>query len=67
VLKSPFTVIGWALNTTVPGGTGVNAVHVYAFPSGGGAGIFSVKQRTASRVLTWRGFRLAVHQQRISR
>jgi Kelch motif len=40
VLNAPFTVIGWALNTAAPSGTGVDAVHVYAFPSGGGAGIF---------------------------
>jgi N-acetylneuraminic acid mutarotase len=42
VLRAPITVIGWALNTTVPEafGTGVNAVHVWAFPAGGGAAIF---------------------------
>jgi N-acetylneuraminic acid mutarotase len=40
VLTAPFTVIGWALNPTVPVGTGVNAVHVWAFPAGGGSGIF---------------------------
>jgi hypothetical protein len=39
-LNPPFTVIGWALNTTAPSGTGVDTVHVYAFPGGGGAGIF---------------------------
>jgi len=42
VLTAPITVGGWALNRGAPSasGTGVDAVHVYAFPSGGGAGIF---------------------------
>jgi hypothetical protein len=37
---SSFVVGGWALDLGVASGTGVNAVHVYAFPAGGGAPTF---------------------------
>jgi hypothetical protein len=33
----PFTVRGWAIDTAVPTGTGVDAVDIYAIPSGGSA------------------------------
>ena len=33
----PLTVRGWAVDGTVPTGTGVDAVHVYATPAGGAA------------------------------
>ena len=31
----PFVVAGWALNRAAPAGTGVDGVHVYAFPAEG--------------------------------
>lgn len=34
------TVAGWAVDTAAASGTGVDAVHVWAFPASGGAGIF---------------------------
>ena len=33
------TVSGWAIDQGAPTGTGVDRVHVWAFPSGGGAGV----------------------------
>jgi hypothetical protein len=36
----PFTVQGWALNRSAASGTGVDAIHVYAVPAGGGSPIF---------------------------
>lgn len=35
-----FKVEGWALDAAAPSGTGVNLVHVYAFPVGGGQPMF---------------------------
>jgi hypothetical protein len=35
-----FTLSGWALDRGATSGTGVNTVHVWAFPQGGGAGTF---------------------------
>jgi len=35
VLYQPFTIAGWALDTDAPSGTGVDAVHVWAYPDGG--------------------------------
>jgi hypothetical protein len=40
VVTNPFLVGGWALNTGDTSGTGVDAVHVYAYPAAGGAPIF---------------------------
>jgi len=37
---SSFAVAGWAADLGAPNGTGVDAVHVWAYPVGGGAGIF---------------------------
>jgi len=34
-----FTVSGWAIDRAAPSGTGVDQVHVYAYPAGGGPGI----------------------------
>ncbi len=34
-LKTPFTVTGWAIDESVPTGTGVNLIHVYTTPAGG--------------------------------
>jgi hypothetical protein len=36
----PVLVTGWAVDLSAPAGTGVDAVHVYAQPTGGGAPIF---------------------------
>ena len=37
----PFTVAGWAIDPAAPSGTGVDTVHVWAFPTAGGSGIFA--------------------------
>lgn len=34
------TVSGWAVDLNTPGGPGVDAVHVWAYPAGGGAPVF---------------------------
>jgi hypothetical protein len=39
-LMQPFRVTGWAADMTAPSGTGVNLVHVNAFPMAGGPPIF---------------------------
>jgi subtilisin family serine protease len=39
-LKVPFTVAGWAIDAAAQSGTGVDAVHVWAFPNGGGSPTF---------------------------
>ena len=36
----PFLVAGWAIDRAAATGTGVDAVHVWAFPAGGGAPLF---------------------------
>jgi hypothetical protein len=36
----PFYVAGWAIDRGAPSGTGVDAVHVYAYANGTGPGIF---------------------------
>jgi hypothetical protein len=36
----PFAVTGWALDRNAASGTGVDAVHVWAFPAGGGSAVF---------------------------
>jgi IgA peptidase M64 len=35
-----FTVAGWAIDRAAPAGSGVDAIHVYAFPAGGGGPVF---------------------------
>ena len=40
VVSQPFAVGGWAINRSAATGPGVNAIHVYAFPIGGGNPIF---------------------------
>ena len=40
VVGRPFTIAGWALNSAAATGTGVDTVHVYAFPPGGAPPIF---------------------------
>jgi hypothetical protein len=39
-VASGFTVSGWAVDTAAPSGTGVDAVHVWAYPSAGGSPVF---------------------------
>ena len=39
-LTSPFSVHGWALDLAAGAGSGVDAVHVWAYPSAGGAPVF---------------------------
>jgi hypothetical protein len=39
-LFGAFLVAGWALDRAAPSGTGVDSVHVYAFPTAGGAPLF---------------------------
>jgi hypothetical protein len=37
----PFAVAGWAVDRSAPSGPGVDAINVWAFPVGGGPGIFA--------------------------
>jgi hypothetical protein len=39
-LSQPFLLAGWALDRNAASGTGVDAIHVWAQPSGGGAATF---------------------------
>jgi hypothetical protein len=39
VVGATFTVSGWGIDRGAPAGTGMDQVHVYAYPAGGGAGI----------------------------
>jgi hypothetical protein len=39
-LSQPFFLAGWAIDRGAAGGTGVDVVHVWAFPVGGGTPIF---------------------------
>jgi hypothetical protein len=36
----PFTIAGWAIDRGAPSGAGVDAIHVWAWPSGGGPPLF---------------------------
>jgi FG-GAP-like repeat/Calx-beta domain len=36
VVSNPFMIGGWAIDPVVTSGTGVDAIHLYAYPSGGG-------------------------------
>jgi hypothetical protein len=40
IVTSRFTVSGWAVDLAAPSGTGVDAVHVWAYPAAGGAPVF---------------------------
>jgi subtilisin len=40
IVSSTFTVAGWAVDPSAASGTGVDAVHVWAFPTGGGTPVF---------------------------
>jgi len=39
-VTSGFTVSGWAIDASAPSGTGVDAVHVWAYPAAGGSPVF---------------------------
>jgi hypothetical protein len=39
-LTQPFNIGGWAIDRGAPSGTGVSAVHVWAFPVSGAPSIF---------------------------
>jgi glucose/arabinose dehydrogenase len=39
-VSSPFLVAGWAFDPSAPSGTGVDTVHVWAFPTTGGPPMF---------------------------
>ena len=39
-LAQPFYMSGWAIDQSAPSGSGVDTVHVWAFPSGGGSPSF---------------------------
>jgi hypothetical protein len=40
-VPSSFVVAGWALDGSAPTGSGIDAVHVWAYPSSGGAPMFA--------------------------
>ncbi len=40
-VSARFTIAGWAIDSAAPGGTGINAVHVWAYPVAGGAPVFA--------------------------
>ena len=40
-VSTRFTIAGWALDAAAATGTGVDAVHVWAYPAAGGAGVFA--------------------------
>jgi glucose/arabinose dehydrogenase len=35
VLRQPFTVAGWAIDAAAPGSSGIDAIHVWAYPAAG--------------------------------
>jgi hypothetical protein len=38
--SATFAIGGWAIDTGAPTGSGVDAIHVWAFPASGGGAIF---------------------------
>jgi hypothetical protein len=40
VRTRPFTISGWAVDTGAPSGTGINAIHIWAFPVSGAPAFF---------------------------
>jgi hypothetical protein len=58
VVSIPFDVNGWAVCTTAPTGTGVDMVHVWAFPDSGAPPSFigsAVPNLRKPEVVTWLG------------
>jgi hypothetical protein len=41
LVEPRFTIAGWALDEVAQTGTGIDAVHVWAYPSGGGSPVFA--------------------------
>jgi subtilisin len=41
VVRQPFLIGGWAVDFDAATGTGIDAIHVWAFPSSGGPGLFA--------------------------
>jgi hypothetical protein len=39
-VSQPFTLSGWAADMTVPAGSGVDVIHVWAYPAAGGDPVF---------------------------
>ena len=39
-VSNGFTIAGWAADLSAPSGTGIDSVQAYAYPSGGGAGVY---------------------------
>jgi glucose/arabinose dehydrogenase len=39
-VRQPFLLAGWALDTAAPAGTGIDALHVWAYPGTGAAPLF---------------------------
>ena len=39
-VSRPFTIAGWAVDMAAPAGTGIDAIHVWAFPTNGAPGFF---------------------------
>ena len=39
-IAQPFSIGGWALDLRATSGTGVDAIHVYAYPAAGGPPVF---------------------------
>jgi hypothetical protein len=65
----PFQVYGWAVDGTAPSGTGVDAVHVWAYPASGspiflGAAMYGVGRGDVAESMgwdfAWTGFTLNV-------
>jgi hypothetical protein len=46
---APFAVAGWAIDAAAASGTGVDAIHVYAFPAGGSPSFLGVAPYGGSR------------------
>ena len=40
IVSSPFVLSGWALDPGAPAGTGVDAIHVWAYPVAGGPAVW---------------------------
>jgi glucose/arabinose dehydrogenase len=39
-VNQPFHLAGWAIDTAAPGGTGIDTIHVWAYPTTGGPPVF---------------------------
>lgn len=48
-VQQPFNIGGWALDTASTSGSGISAIHVWAFPSNGAAPVFAGVSTATSR------------------